>query len=158
MESCPISVLRQLSLAVLLLLVSGCFPARYPTQNKPVCSWSSQPPDNADALCSTVFRTLRTVVRAQVTGDDRTVRRLVTSRRVSGRIIAFGRILRANGARGVHIVPSITLAVVSLGRIGAGFYVLGKDRHGRIKKPETVYLRVREGRAVIVGDQPRQEW
>jgi hypothetical protein len=130
----------------------------YPSQTRPTCSWTSQPPSNADALCNAVFHTLRSLADAEERGDDATVRRLVTNPAVAHRIIAYGRTLRAAGVQNLHIVPSFTLGRVPGGYLGAGFFILGKTRHGTSEGKENVYLHFRGETAIVVRDQPAQEW
>lgn len=146
-------------LLLLLPLLAGCFPGEVPTQQSPRCSWDSTPPARADTICQTIFQTLSTVVRAEVSGDNRTVRRLVPTRLVADRIIAYGETVRAGGDPSVHVVPSFTLDNATRSKyIGAGFYLLGKTRSGKLQAPETVYLQIRHGQAFIVDDQPGEEW
>lgn len=138
--------------------LTGCLGIDVPTQNHPICSWGSQPPKNSAALCGVAFRTLRTLARADFTGNVRTIRRLVPNRTVARRIIQYGVNERRNGVHVLHIVPSIALDNIHPGYIGAGFYLLSESRLGRTSAPETVYLRVRGRHATVVADQPAQDW
>lgn len=146
-------------LACLLTIgLSGCLGISLPTQRKPICSWGSQPPGNAAALCREVFSTLSGLAQADFTGNTGTVRRLVPNRAVARRIIQYGVMQRRNGVRVLHVVPSIALDNVRPGRVGAGFYLLSESRAGRGSTAETLYLRVRHGHALVVADQPGQDW
>lgn len=115
-------------------------------------------PARSDFLCATVFRTLSGLARANLRGDDATVRRLVSDPRVAGRIVAYGRKIRRAHATDLHVVPSITMDKLPSGELGAGFYLLGSARTGRINAPQTLYLRLRRRTAFVVRDQPGQEW
>lgn len=144
-------------LAILPFFLCGCLAGSIPSQSKPSCSWSSTPPSNAGSLCQRVFRTLADVVRAERRGDNATIRRIAAPP-IAGRIIAHGRGLRRQGILDLHVVPSITLETLDSGEIGAGFYLQGKTRAGKVHQPETVYLDVGSRRARILHDQPLQEW
>lgn len=150
---------RQAVMASLLMIgLSGCLGISLPTQRQPICSWGSQPPGNAATLCREVFSTLRALAQADFTGNTATVRRLVPNRAVARRIIRYGIMQRRNGVRVLHVVPSIALDNVRPGHVGAGFYLLSESRVGRGSTAETVYLRVRHGHALVVADQPAQDW
>lgn len=149
---------RAVAACLLTVGLSGCLGLSVPTQRHPICSWGSQPPANAGAVCSEAFATLSAVTRADFKGNARSVRRLVPNRTVARRIIKFGIAQRQGGVRVLHVVPSIALDVVRPGYIGAGFYLLSESRAGKGSLQETVYLRVRHGRALVVADQPGQDW
>lgn len=150
---------RQVLLAPLLIFgLSGCLGVSLPTQKQPVCSWSSRPPSSANVLCRLTFTTLQSVAAAELKGNDCGIHHLVSNKSVATRIIQYGRSERQNGLQWLHVVPSITLDDVRPGYVGAGFYILGKSRLGRISAPETLYLRVHDGKAVVIADQPAQEW
>jgi hypothetical protein len=57
-----------------------------------------------------------------------------------------------------HVVPSFTLTGLKGGDIAAGFYLVGRKGSGDISRPQTVYLRVRGSKAVLIQDLPGQEW
>lgn len=143
---------------LLLSCLGGCSLVSVPSQAHPDCSWSTSPPGNQKSLCAQTFRTLRALAQAAASGNDSTVRRLVPNASVARRIIAYGRDQRRQGLQWMHIDPSIAMGTVSGGRVGAGFYIIGRSGAGKISAPETLYLRVRDGRAIVVGDQPAQEW
>lgn len=149
---------RAALLIALLSLAAGCIVPGVPTQQQPSCSWSSQPPDNADQLCRQIFRTLSLVARAEVRHDDSTVRRLVTQPAAAARIIAYGAQLSRQKVRSFHVVPSMTLLDTGGGRVGAAFFLQGQTSQGRLRAQETVYLRQRHGTQVIIADQPGHEW
>jgi hypothetical protein len=139
--------------------MAGCLSVTYPTQQRPTCSWASQPPPNANTLCSTVYRTLTTLVNAELSGDDRAIRRLVTDPQVAGRVVSYGRTVLAQGRASMHAVPSFTLDTATQpGEIGANFSIVGKTQQGQINTQETVYLRIRHGTALLVADQPGEDW
>jgi hypothetical protein len=144
--------------AMLGLLLAGCSLVSLPNQSHPVCSWSSRPPSNASTLCTQTFQTLRALASADETGAGATIHRLVAAPAVANRIIAYGRQQRQNGLKWMHVAPSITVGAVTGGRIGAGFTIVGKNRFGTISAPQSLYLRIRRGRAIVVGDQIDQEW
>jgi hypothetical protein len=138
-------------------LISAC--GAYPSQTNPTCSWTSQPPGNADAICKETFMTLTMVVKAEERGDSRAVRDLVTNPLVAARIIDFGSTQRAKGLRELHVVPSLTLgSLPGPNQTGVGFQLGGHGKNGNFEGSETVYVRIKAGRAVIVADQPNQEW
>lgn len=152
----------RLWLAVLSCLLSvglsGCLGISLPTQQQPICSWNNLPPKNAGALCAETFKTLRALAGTEMKGDDRVVHRLVHNQTVAQRIIKYGRDERSNGLKWIHVVPSIEIDNVRPGYVGAGFYLVGIDGSGKINDPETLYLHVRHGSTVVVGDQPGQNW
>jgi hypothetical protein len=144
---------------LLALFLTGCALEQHlPSQGNPTCSWGSEVPANAQKLCGITFTTLSLVARAELRGDTRTIRRVVTNRDVAGRILAHTSDLHRVGVRTLHVVPSLTLSTTAQGYVGAGFYLLGTSKQGRIKSPQTVYLRVARGSATIVGDQSDQQW
>lgn len=147
-------------LPVLLLacLIAGCSAPGVPSQSHPSCSWAMSPPSNADRLCSTAFHTLADLATAVSRDDESRIRSIVPNRIVADRIIYYSRDLKRQGKPSVHIVPSLTLDITSKGSLGAGFYLIGTTRKGRVKAPQTLYLRVQGTRASVVGDQPDQEW
>lgn len=152
-----------LAITGVVTALSGCGIAGIPSQQRPACSWGTQIPSNADALCTVAFKTLSTLVRDEVRGNDRAIHLLVSNATVARRIIVFGRDQRANHIIFLHVVPSITLATTQQGLLGAGFFIVGKTHSGKISAPETVYMRVYHvgvaaSRAVVVEDQPDQEW
>lgn len=149
---------RLCSLALLVTVLCGCAVAHVPNQRQPVCSWDSTPPVRSKAVCGQVFATLSSLARAEKEGDDATVRRLVTSAVARQRIISYGASLRRDGVSDLHVVPSVTLDVIRPSYIGAGFYVLGKTRKGRVNAPQTLYLQLTGNRAIVAADQPNQEW
>lgn len=138
--------------------LAGCLGISLPTQRHPICSWGSRPPANASAVCSEAFATLSAVTQADLNGNTRKIRELVPNRAVARRIIQFGAAQRRAGAHVLHVVPSIALDDVRPGYFGAGFYLLSESRAGKGSLQETVYLRVRHGRALVVADQPGQDW
>lgn len=90
--------------------------------------------------------------------DAASLRFVVSNPRTRRTIARYGLQLRRSGATGVHIVPSFTAKELSPGYYGAGIYILGKARSGRIKSQDTVYLRLAGGKAMIADDQPAQDW
>ncbi len=140
------------------ILLSGCAGTLLPTRQNPSCSWDSTVPSNASAICSAVYSTLNTVAHAEETGNRATMNRLIVNVAVRRRIMAHGRALRAQHVQNLHVVPSFTLAQIHAKTFGAGFYLNGDIRGGRVNAPLTVELRVEGKRAVIVNDQPGQEW
>lgn len=145
-------------LFALVFLVAGCLGIDLPSQTNPVCSWNSQPPSNADQLCRMSYQTVDAVARAEARGDDATIRRLVARDDVALRIIKYGAQVRAKHLSGFHAVPSITLAVIRPGLVGARFYLVGKSSAITVDNPVAVYLRIRQDRALIAYDFPRQVW
>lgn len=141
-----------------MVCLSGCTIPGLPSQQHPVCSWASQPPVDADRVCSQTFSTLTSLVAGERRGDNGTVYKLVSSPVIARRIINFGAEQRANRVTNLHVVPDLTLAITPRGYVGAGFYILGKGRKGQVNAPQTIYLKLRHGRAVVVGDQPNQDW
>ena len=155
---CPNPARRLVPLLLLLPLLVGCFTDSLPSQRHPVCSWTSAVPPNASRLCRETYRTLSTVLKASVRGDRATVHRLVISRHIAGRIIAFGEVERHAGIHYIRIVPSYTLETERNGSIGASFGLVGVTDHGSLKAPQVIYLQQSHGVQVISGDQPQQEW
>lgn len=151
---------KQLSLALILApgFLCGCVSLSVPTQNNPSCSWTSQLPTNADAVCVSTFHTLRTVLDAAIRGDERTLRHLIPDGVIRRRIAVFGASVRHKGNISVHITPSFTLSTIGGGRLGAEFNIVGHTHHGDVKAPQTVYLGSRGGTTIIIEDQPMQEW
>lgn len=146
------------SLLVAGTLLSGCLGTSVPTQSNPSCSWDSSVPAHASSICTSVFHTLSSIAAALQTGNDAAIRRLVSSGSVRHKLVNYGRGLRAQGVRNLHVVPSITLDQLKRGSIGAGFYVNGNITGGRVNAPQTVELRLVHGRASVINDQPGQEW
>jgi hypothetical protein len=139
------------------VLIAAC--GGYPSQSNPTCSWTSQPPGNADAICKETFRTLTKVAQAEAKGDFKTIHTLVSNPSVAARIIDFGNSERAQGLKELHVVPSLTLGSLQTSdRTGVGFHLGGRRVHGSFEGTETVYMQIRGGRAVIVLDQPNEEW
>jgi hypothetical protein len=155
-----IHVSRRLGLCLVLAptLLGGCLSNSIPSQSHPSCSWTSQPPANADSVCLSTFHALRAVLNAAIHGDDATLRRLVPDSNIRHRIAVFGDMVRHKGNISVHITPSFTLTTIRNGDLGAEFNIVGTTHHGDVKAPQTVYLASRGGRHVIVQDQPLQEW
>jgi hypothetical protein len=155
-----IRVSRRLGLSLVMapMLLSGCMSVSIPSQSDPSCSWSSQPPGNADSLCVSTFHTLRSVLNAAIQGDGATLRRFVPNPTIRHRIADFGTTVRHKGNISVHVTPSFTLGITPNGDLGAEFNIVGSTHHGDVKAPQTVYLAARGGSAVIVHDQPMQEW
>jgi hypothetical protein len=147
-----------LGLALAPALLCGCLPNSIPSQSHPSCSWTSEPPANADSVCLSTFHTLRAVLNAAIRGDETTLSHLVPAPTVRRRIAVFGATVRHKGNISVHITPSFTLATVRNHNLGAEFNIVGKTHHGDVKAPQTVYLASRGGSNVIVQDQPMQEW
>lgn len=143
---------------VLALLLTGCSFPGLPSQRHPSCSWQAQIPPNQAALCAIAFATVSTLVRAEVSGNDRTIRRLVTDPAVARRIIAYGRQERRAGIIYLRVGPSLVLGRTTRGLLGVGLTIAGKTHHGNVSVPETVYLRVRGRRATVSADQPDEEW
>jgi hypothetical protein len=56
------------------------------------------------------------------------------------------------------VVPSITLRSAEGGVVGAGFYLVGHTRHGKLARPQTVFLKLQGNKAYVIQDQPGQEW
>lgn len=148
-----------LPLVCLLALTSlaGC-DLGLPTQNNPSCSWNITPPSHSATICRIAFGTLKSIVRAEVAGDNRPIRRLVANPRVARKVIAYGDQQRLQGLKFMHVVPSLTLDITSQGLVGAGFFIVGKTRGGRIADPQTVYMRLHGGTAQVTEDQPDQQW
>jgi hypothetical protein len=150
---------RALCAAVALLLcVCGCSLQGVPTQQHPSCSWANQPPDNSDALCTQVFRTLKTIVQAEVRGDNRTIRRLVQDSSTRKRIIAYGAALRAETILDLHVRPSLTLDALKPGSLAASLYLIGITKRAKHTPEETVYFQLRHGSAIVTHDVPGEEW
>lgn len=141
-----------------LIALSGCSAASLATQSKPICSWTVSPPPDATHRCSVVFTTLRTLARADVSGDNATVRRIVVTPVVARQIIAYGRRMRALGASNVHVVPSLTLDITADGLVGARTSLVGSIRGGRLREPFTLYLRLRGDSARVVAHDPGYAW
>jgi hypothetical protein len=152
-------VIRPLApLLVILPMLSGCLDTSIPTRHNPSCSWDSSVPPNASTICSTVFRTLQSLATAEQKGNNGVVRRLVSLPRVRHRIIRYGASLRGQKVSNLHIVPSFTLDQLRPSYFGAGFYLNGDLPGGHVNSPMTVELRVNKGRAIVINDQPGQEW
>ncbi len=149
-------------LGIVLILVPtalcGCTALSVPSQSNPSCSWTSQLPTNADAVCLSTFHTLRSVLQAAIRGDETALRRLVPDAVIRHRIAMFGASVRHKGDISVHITPSFTLSTLRSGQLGAEFNIVGHTHHGDVKAPQTVYLARRGGITVIIQDQPMQEW
>jgi len=152
-------VVRASAVVALSLLSAGCGLINgIPSQTHPSCSWTTQVPSNADSVCNTVFATLRALTEAEFRGDQRTIHRLVPKAAVAARIVDFGRRKRREGLRSLRPTPSLTLGASAHGTLGVGAQVVGQTRGGSFRVPETVYVRVRDGTAYVVDDQPEQEW
>lgn len=152
-------MIRIVSLVMLSsILLAGCLGVSVPTPQRPSCSWDSTVPPNAGRVCRNVYSTLNAVAHAEETGDNATMRRLISSHPVRRRIMAHGRTLRSQQVQNLHVVPSFTLDQLHPHIVGAGFYLNGNIRGGRVNAPQTIELRVTRTRAVIVNDQPGQEW
>lgn len=150
-------MIRPLAFAVgMTVLLTGCLNVSLPSTGKPSCSWDSYVPPNAATICSEVYQTLNAVAHAEQTRDDRTINRLVTRASVRKRLIDYGRAIRSQNARGLHVVPSLTLTLIHPNVFGAGFFL--NVRGGRTNAPETMELRVIGSQALIINDQPGQEW
>lgn len=147
-----------LSSLVAGIVLSGCVGTSIPTQRDPSCSWDSTVPANAASICTAVYDTLNSVARAEERGNTSLTAHLVSNVSTRSRILAHGRSLRAQKVQGLHVVPSITLDQISPHVVGAGFYLNGNVAGGRVNAPLTVELRVHAGQAVIINDQPGQEW
>lgn len=149
-------------LGIVLILaptaLCGCVSFGVPSQSDPSCSWTSQLPSNADAVCVSTFHTLRAVLNAAIRGDETTLRRFVPDAVIRHRIVAFGASVRHRGDISVHITPSFTLSRMPRGILGAEFNIVGHTHHGDVKAPQTVYLARRGGSTIIIQDQPMQEW
>jgi hypothetical protein len=152
-------VIRRVALLLVVgAILTGCTGASVPTSEHPVCSWDSAVPANSEPVCSAVFHTINAVARAEQMGNDAAIKRLVAGASARRRIISYGRTLRAQGVRDLHVVPSITLDRLHPHTFGAGFYLKGAVRGGRINAPLTLELRMRGSGAVVIADQPGQEW
>ncbi|GAC1462598.1 MAG: hypothetical protein PVSMB7_02980 [Chloroflexota bacterium] len=148
-----------IGLLIFALVGVGCAAPGVPTAQNPTCSWEKAVPANADLVCRTTFRTLRTLVEAEVQGDNAPVYRLVDSRRVARRILAYGMVVRGQHFRQFHVVPSITLDIPVPGVIGANADIRAKTpTNGKVKLSETLYMRIRHGTAYVFDDQGGQEW
>ena len=141
----------------LLLILTGCLSQPVPTESHPTCSWTTEPPKDADQVCTRVFAVLTTVTRAISQGDERTIRRHAAPD-VAAHIILYARQLRPLHPTGLHVVPSFTMSVDKPALYGAGFYVLGKTRQAPIKDQESVYVRVTSKSVHIAHDQTQQYW
>jgi hypothetical protein len=144
--------------ALAAALLAGCSAASVPSQSHPICSWAVQVPSNSDALCAAAFRTLSRLAAADARGDDRTVRRLVSNRSIADQIIAYGRQLRSQGLRDLHIVPSLTLDLTPAGMWGAEFVLAGKTSQGNFHQTSTLYFRSRRGVDIVEAQDPLQAW
>lgn len=138
------------------MLLGGCAGVSLPSAATPSCSWDSRVPANSAAICTAVFRTLNTVAAAVQSGDNATIARLVRKDSVRKRLVSYGRTLRLQHVKGLHVVPSLTLDAIRPHLVGAGFYL--SVRGGHANAPQTVELHVAGSRAVIINDQPGQEW
>jgi hypothetical protein len=145
-------------LLLLPLVTSACGLPGLPSQNDPTCSWTSAIPANHDRVCKTTFETLSALVRADVRGDWATIHRLVPTASVAHKIVVFGQQERAQRIIYLHVVPTLTLGAVRGGLLGVGFNITGKTHEGNVQAPQSLYLRLRRGRALVVQDQPDQEW
>lgn len=154
-----IHVARRLAIGFFLasLLLTGCLPG-VPSASHPSCSWTTQPPSNADAICVSTYDTLQRLLEAAIRGDRATLLRLVPDPIIRHRIAVWGAMVRRKGNISVHVTPSFTLATIRNGSLGAEFNIVGHTHHGDVKAPQTVYLALRAGRRVVVQDQPMQEW
>lgn len=150
---------RVAAVGAITLLCAGCgLLGGLPSQSHPSCSWTTQPPNNPDSVCATVFSTLRMLALADLNGDDATIHRLVTSPAVARRIIAFGRDERRLGLHSLHVTPSLTLGASVNRTLGVGLQLVGQTRGGSLRAPQTIYVRLHGDSATVVDDQPEQEW
>lgn len=145
------------SFVLVCLILPGCLGSSYPSQSRPVCSWTNQPPPNPGAVCRRIFSTLRSIAAAETAGNDAAIHRLVPNSSVAQRIIRHGRVVRGQGVTGYHVVPSFTLKRFP-GYIGAGFYLVGQTKKSKISDQVTLYLKLERGTAIVIRDQPAQDW
>jgi hypothetical protein len=101
---------------------------------------------------------LSSIVRAEVRGDNATIRRLVVAPAVADHIIRYGSTVRRQHVNFLHVVPSYTLEVVHPREVGAAFYLVGQTPRAKISRPQTVYLAIRGSQALVVRDQSDQDW
>lgn len=159
----PLQINRAASITVVAIILicslflAGCSLVSLPSQQHPVCSWISDVPNDADAVCGQVFATLRTITRAALHGDGATVRRLVPNRSMEHKILNYGARRRSQKVVGLHVVPDLRINNVD-GYIGVGFELVGESRAGKVHDEETVYARFRRGTAVLLHDDPESGW
>jgi hypothetical protein len=144
----------------LLLLLAGCSlnVTEPPNVAKPTCGWSSPIPANGDKICAVAYRTLATLTTAEVRGDNRQIRRLVANPAVARRIIRYGQQVRAQRVQSFHPVPNPLLALESHSKIDVAVSLVGKTRQYELTEVEAITVQIRHGRAIIIADQPGEEW
>jgi hypothetical protein len=139
-------------------VLGGCRLASLPSQQNPTCSWESDLPSNADAVCTRTVHVLQSLATAVAHGDIATIRRYVVDRSTVARMTVYSQTVRAEHAYGIHVVPSIGLDREANGRIGAGFYVLGKTATQKLNSQETLYFNWVDGRWVVVNSDLDKNW
>jgi hypothetical protein len=132
--------------------------AGVPSRARPSCSWMSTPPGTASTVCASIYATLQSIARAEKSGDNLTIRRLVASRVASAKIIAHGSRLRQQHVRDLHVAPSYTIGLMPDGSYEAVISLVGLTSGGKITAPQQLVLRRERGALVITGDRPDEEW
>jgi len=147
-----------LILTALVPLLTACSLVSLPSQSKPICSWSSNVPPDADAICRGTFGTISSVLTAAVRGDAVTVRRLVVSGVAARKIFAYGAYVRAAGSKDIHAVAAPTLDARPDGSVFVVFYIVGHTRTGKLSDAEAITLAQRSGRWVVTADERHEAW
>ncbi len=145
---------RLLAVILLPLLLLGCSA----NLKHASCGWANEIPANGTQVCNAAYETLRAIARAEARDEPKTIRRLVSAARVAQRIIRFGRSLRAQGLQYLRTTPLLVLTARPHNRAIVSAYIVGRTSSGKINSQEVVIVHVHDGRAIVVGDQPNQDW
>jgi hypothetical protein len=138
--------------------LGGCSLASLPSQQHPTCSWESDVPGNANAICTRTFGVLSSLAVAVAAGDIAAIRRHVVDPTTVARMTLYSQKVRAEHGTGLHVVPDLGLDAEAHGQIGAGFYVLGKTATTKLNSPETLYFNWVKGRWVVVRSDLDKDW
>lgn len=102
---------------------------------------------------------MQLLVRAEGTGNDAEIRRLVLSKPVAERIILFGHALRQKRLVSVHVANSLLLQKASGKQtIVTGSLVYKTRGGGRVVQEETVTMLLHGSTAYLISDQPSEHW
>jgi hypothetical protein len=103
-------------------------------------------------------RILQQLTNAVAHGKIAVIRRYVMDRSTVALMTQSSRELRAESVKGLHIVPSLGLDVEPHGTIGAGFYLLGTTRAGKLNEQQTLYFGWVHGRYLVVRSDYDKTW
>jgi hypothetical protein len=102
---------------------------------------------------------MQSVARAESTGNDAQIRRLVRSSQVAEKIILFGQGLRRQGLTSLHVGNSLLLQKGSGKQTVVTGSIVYKTHSGsRVIQEETVIVVLHGSTAYIISDQPSQHW